>query len=250
MMAAACGPQVTDLDDNAANDPSATPTPVEPGPEASIGMAISTSLVELQLRDLQPVEFVLTGLEGFTGDVEVVASNLPAGVTAEPVTVTIPTADTPVNGLLELVSTQTDAVPGDYSGIVLTATAKAGTTVEPVTGLVDATLLPVLVMQTRSDVAGNQDVDDYWGADATGEGIVIHMGGADSVEVSFENMTTGTHLIHGNGDAGMEHGDGAEGAPGAVQTRVLTPDTLPMTIDFYCHDHGEAIQPGRITLKP
>ena len=247
-----CGdPKVTDLDDGG----TANPTPTPPAGEgASIGMSVTSASVEMNLADLQPVQFTVTGFNGFTGNVQITASNLPAGVTATPETVMISAPDAPVSGMIELSSTSTDAVPGDYADIVITATPVDRTDVDAATGTFDTTILAELAISTRNDVSTNA-VADLWGANATGanQGIVIHMGAATSVTVSFTNMSTTAHLIHGNGTAGMDHGQvgSAEGDPGATQTRVLTPASLPMTIDFYCHTHGnETTQPGRVTLVP
>ena len=100
-------------------------------------------------------------------------------------------------------------------------------------------------MAVRSDIT-NETVTDFWGVDLTAnpEGIVIHMGTESSITVHFDNAGSATHTIHAGDDAiGFGHGNGTDGEPGVGNTRTIVPDTIPYTIEFYCHDHGQTAQP-------
>lgn len=249
---AGCEAQITDLstdDEPLDSDPQPTPPPTE---DPAVGIA-AVGTFEIGLRDIGGMNVNVTGFNGFTGEVTVTATNLPAGVTAAPIIVPITAPDVAVPATIELVSVNTDAIPGAYDGVVLEATAVA---VEPATAPFELSIAPVFAIDTRDDVVGNEAgvISDYWGIDAGGEGIVINMGGSSSVTVSFTNQSASRHLIHGNGDAGMDHGNtgsATEGTTGDTQTRELTPDSLPMTINFYCHTHGSpSDEHARITLKP
>ena len=262
---AGCEAQVTDLskDDTTPigdSDPEPTPPPTE---DPAVGIAAAGTFA-IGLREIGGMNVNVTGFNGFTGDVTVTASNLPAGVTAAPVTVPVSASDVAVPATIEFVSVNTDAVPGDYDDVVLTATAAA---VDPATAPVELTIAADFAIDTRDDVVGNEAgvISDYWGVDAGGEGIVIHMGGSSSVFVRFTNLSASRHLIHGNGDAdggtnsgndkiGMDHGNtgsATEGTTGDTQIRELRPESLPMTVNFYCHTHGSpSDEHARITLKP
>ena len=259
---AGCEPQITDLSKDGSPDREENPTPTPPeGGDPAVGIAAAATAT-MGLREVNGLEFNLTGFNGFTGDVTVTATNLPAGVTASPVTVNVATPDVAVLGAVELVSDNGTAVPDTYADVVLTATAAA---IDPAIANVDLTLAAELSMDTRSDVAA-QDVGDLWGADRdAGEAIIIHMGGNSSVMVTFINRSAARHLIHGGGDAdggtndgndniGMDHGDTGSATAGTTndpQTRELRPETLPLNVDFYCHTHGSpTVQQARITLMP
>lgn len=261
---AGCEAQVTDLSkDEGPSDPSnpePTPPPTE---EMAVGIAAAGTF-EIGLREIGGMNVNVTGFNGFTGDVTVTATNLPAGVTAAPVTVPVTASDVAVPATIEFVSVNTDAVPGAYDDVILEATAAA---VDPVSAPIELNIAAEFAIDTRDDVVGNEDgvISDYWGVDAGGEGIVIHMGGSSSVFVNFTNLSANRHLIHGNGDAdggtgdnndfiGMDHGNtgsATEGTTGNTQTRELRPESLPMTVNFYCHTHGSpGDEHARITLKP
>ena len=108
---AACGsPTVSDIGAPAGDDDDDGGTP-PPGPDPSV--SITSSGTSLDLRDAKTLDFTVTGFNGFTGDVTVTASGLPAGVTANSAMVTIATANGTAAGSLNLTSDYTLVSPGD-----------------------------------------------------------------------------------------------------------------------------------------
>lgn len=261
LFAVGCGgPEVTDLSGNGSNgggNETPTPTPVA---EGSFVVSVTSAPLVMDLNVASTVNFTVTPADGFTGTVNVTIPANAAGLVGLPTTVTVDGA-APVNGSIDVdTTTYADVVPGKYTDIPLSATSGSITS----SAMVEATINPTLLLHVKAGAGNTQAAPDVWGADASGDGIVLHFGkdaaGAPNAtfQIAWINDDAVNHTIHAGGNAtqhGIQHGatnvnnSDVNGDMGGTQTRTINRNGT--TLDpadpadsvliqpnaFYCHNH-------------
>lgn len=259
---AACGaPQVSDVGGGSLqgddDDDGSTPSPE---PEGSFVVSVTSAPLVMDLNVASSVNFTVTPADGFTGVVNVTLPINAAGITGLATTVNVDGA-APVNGSIDVdTTTYASVIPGKYTDLVLHAAA--GEVVSE--AMVEATINPTLLLHIKAGAGNAVAAPDVWGADAAGDGIIVHFGkdaaGAPNAtfQIAWINDDAVNHTIHAGGNAtqhGIQHGatnqnnDDANGNPGATQMRTINRNgtTLDPNIAddsvliqpnaFYCHNH-------------
>jgi hypothetical protein len=213
----------------------------------TLEVTLGTSTLQLPLMDTGTVT-VSVSASNYTGQVQLAATGLPGGVTA-----TFDDATPTVNGssasAVLTLATATNAIIG-MGGITVTASAGGVTESAPVALVVQPQItlhIPMGVNDTGATV-DNPNSTAYGPYPIT---IVAPPGGLSSsstITVYFKNDDSVSHEIHAD-DAtqGFAHDPGPFGA-GQMDPFVRNINTAG-TYDFYLHDQGAPITPGRIFIQ-
>ncbi len=237
-----------------------TVEPPEDVPETGSFTLSADGAKTLDLDQEVAVAFTLTPLNGYTGEVAVSLPTNPSGARA--VSVVVPLFGSPVTGQI-VVDTKDvrNVFPGRHE---LPVQAVSGD--QSSQSILSLTIEPRITIGIPAG-AGNASRSDVWGPDATGDGLVVHMGRTATGEINtdfvvrWRNDDGVAHIIHGGGTAaeiGLGHGPNGDtnADPGQTQQRTLRPELDPsdptasylvQPSDFYCHSHGTG-QRGKIRL--
>jgi len=205
MLAAACGaPQVSDVGGGSSqgDDDDVDPTPTPAGQFITVESLGS----DIDLKETKKIDFVVRGGSGFTGNVTVELSNLPAGVSATSTStvVNVTSAETDFPASFDITSDNAVVAPGSYT-VHLAATAGA------LTAAKDAPLAvnPFLTMDTASAKGAGSFL--FWdpAGDFQGNGTVVHLGNATMITFAWKKSWAAPeadHRIHGNNAGGTING--------------------------------------------
>jgi plastocyanin len=186
---------------------------------------------------------------GYSGTVDLTAGSMPAGITAAFDKPTL-TLDGETTGTATLtITTATNAAPGN-APLAVSAAVSGGTNVSTAVALtVESTItlhIPAGVNDTGATVS-NPNTTAYGPYPIT---IVAPAGisASNPVTVYFMNDDIISHEIHADdAAAGFGHDPGAFGA-GKMDPYVRKVNAAG-TYDFYLHDQGAPITPGRLFIQ-
>jgi hypothetical protein len=213
---------------------------------ASLEVTVGASSLQIPLMDTGTVN-VSVSASGYTGQVQLAVTGLPGGVTAA-----FDDASPTVNGsaatAVLTLTTATNAIVG-MGGISVTASAAGVTGSAPVALLVQPQItlhIPAGVNNTGATV-DNPNSTAYGPYPIT---IIAPAGGiseSSPITVYFKNDDNVSHEIHADdASQGFAHDPGPFGA-GEMDPFVRNVNSLG-TYDFYLHDQGAPITPGRLYI--
>ncbi len=214
---------------------------------ANLGVTLDQMTVSSQLLATSTVH-VSIAPNGYSGTVELAAGTLPSGITATFDKSTL-TLDGETAGTATLtITTATSAPPGT---VPLSVTASAGGA--PFSASVSVTVESVITLHIPQGV--NSSGATVTNPNTTAYGpypitIVAPQGISDAnpVTVYFQNDDDVSHEIHADDEAqGFGHDPGSFGA-GKMDPYVRKVNAAG-TYDFYLHDQGAPITPGRVFIQ-
>ncbi len=234
--------------DQAAN-PNSTTTPQAPGTAGTttgqLGVALSTATPATDLGTSIDITVTVEPKAGFKGQAVLSASGLPAGVTAtfSPASVTINTTPATAKMTLQVPYTTVPSAPGAASAVVVKAmsgaveaTANANFKVNPKVTLT----IPVNTAALLAAGGGAKNVDGWGGPGFGTKPLALQTQKGNNIAVEVVNKSDSPQTVHGNGNVGFIHDNGAT-APGEVSktVRSLPPGTNPNGATS-CYLHGVA----------
>ena len=219
----------------------------EPPPTTPLGVTLDQMTLSVQLMATATVT-VSVAPNGYSGTVDLAAGTLPTGITAafDKPTLTLDGATTATATLT--LTTATSAPPGSVP-LAVNATAGGMTQSTAVSVTVESTItlhIPAGVNNTGATVS-NPNTTAYGPYPIT---IVAPPGisASNPVTVYFQNDDTVSHEIHADDQGqGFGHDPGPFGA-GKMDPYVRQVNTAG-TYDFYLHDQGAPITPGRVFIQ-
>lgn len=243
-----------DVDDGTADpgNPNATTPPPAPGDPAGQGgqftIALSSTTPAVDLGAAATIDVSVTGKPGFTGDVDLSATGLPAGVTAAFAPAKVTLGATAVTSKLTLTSTfaATPSAPNASTPIQIVAknaggqaTANANFKVNPKLTLT----IPMNLDALRQAGVGTQFKNEWGTAFGTtpaqlktqeGNGIVVVVRNADS---TAHIVHSGGAFAHGDTGRPIQPNDVEKLADGTTRTRTLSPTAAsPINVSGYPHE--------------
>jgi hypothetical protein len=216
-------------------------------PTTPLGITLDQMTVSMQLLATATVR-VSVAPNGYSGTVDLTAGTLPSGVTAafDKPTLTVE-GETAATATLTI-TTATSAAPGSVP-LSVSVTAGGATQSTAVSVTVESTItlhIPSGVNQSGATVS-NPNTTAYGPYPIT---IVAPAGisAQNPVTVYFQNDDTVSHEIHGDDTAqGFGHDPGPFGA-GKMDPYVRKVNSTG-TYDFYLHDEGAPLTPGRVFIQ-
>jgi hypothetical protein len=219
----------------------------QPPPTAPLGITLDQMSLSVQLLATATVT-VSVAPNGYSGAVDLTAGTLPSGVTAAFDNATL-TLDGETTATATLTITTATSAPPGTAPLAVNVTAGGMTQSTAVSVTVESTItlhIPAGVNSTGATVT-NPNTTAYGPYPIT---IVAPAGisASNPVTVYFQNDDTVSHEIHADDQAqGFGHDPGSFGA-GKMDPYVRQVNATG-TYDFYLHDQGAPITPGRVFIQ-
>ncbi len=227
---------------NADTKPDAPSTPGTAAPEFALTLAQNTPTVDL--GESVDLDVTIEPKNGFTGNVDLTVTGLPAGATAAATTATVGAAGTTAKIKITAAVDAVATAPNTSSALVITgksgnvsATANANFKIAPKLKLT----IPVNVDALR---AASVQYRDEWGSAFGASPKALRTQQGNGIVVTVFNADSKAHIVHGAN--GFAHGNtGApiqpnafEMANGAPRTRTLNVGT---NANGYPHDGAQGV---------
>ncbi len=231
---------------NATTPPPAPGDPAGQGGEFTVGLSSTTPAVDLGAS--ATIDVSITGKPGFTGEVDLSATGLPAGVTAAfaPAKVTVGAGAVTSKLTLTTAYTAIPSAPNASTPIQIVAKSAGGQATANANFKVNPRLtltIPMNVDALRQAGVGTQFKSE-WGAAFGATPTQLRTQEGNGIVVVVRNADSTAHIIHSGG--AFPHGDTGRAiqpldveklADGTTRTRTLSPTAAsPINVSGYPHE--------------
>jgi hypothetical protein len=219
------------------------PPPGGAGVTGLFGLALSTTTPASDMDANVPIDVTVTPQQGFTGAVNVTATGLPAGVTFDPVSVTVGAAPATGRLVLRVAAGAVASPPNTGYPIQIVGTSGGATASTPASFKVNPKItlrIPVNLNALRQANVGTVYRNE-WGAAFGATPVPLRTQAGNGIVVTVFNADSTPHVIHGSN--GFAHGDSNNPIPanstemlnGAIRTRTLN---VGVNSNGYPHEGG------------
>jgi hypothetical protein len=221
------------------------------GQGTAFSLALSSTTPAVDLGATTTLDVTVTQVGTFTGDADLTATGLPAGVTAVFTPAKVTVGATPVTAKLEIASDYTAIPSAVGASVPLQIVAKSGTeqTSANANFKVNPRLtltVPLNVDALRQAGVGTQFRNE-WGTAFGTAPATLKTQVNNGIVVVVRNADSARHIVHGAG--AFPHGDTARPIPpndyetladGTMRTRTLTPTAAtPVNVSGYPHEGAD-----------